>query len=451
MKPLLLTLLGLCLGVCLPAQTPTETPERLRTPEELERLLSPIALYPDSLIALILPAASEPSDIVLAARMVAANASQEQINAQPWEESVKTLTRYPTVLAWMDTNLLWTRDVGEAFLVQPADVMNAIQNLRRVARTNGLLFDTPQQRVVLEDDFIYLLPADDNVIYVPSYDPEVLILRRPYFGTFITFGIGFSFGDWLRYDCDWHHRSVWVHHRDQHRDYRPAWLRPDHPDHNRIVGSSWRPDPGHLFSRDSAHRDFVFNRPVYTYGRGPDHRDDRHDGDQNRERGQGRERANPPAMGTPRHDPAPGFTASQPPQPSFLGPQFGRDNDKPNHAPNGGRRDGVADNARFNRPDSSRNGDRHVAPRSDATPPATPAPSVPQRKFAPRDNQEAMNNPGETRIRPIGQPRVDVPRPNSDAPRATPPPPPRSDNGRADRPNRQDSKDRSDDRRDRDR
>ncbi|HET7238297.1 MAG TPA: DUF3300 domain-containing protein, partial [Terrimicrobiaceae bacterium] len=92
------------------------------TQEELKQLLGPIALYPDALIALILPASTVPSDVVLAARYVTGKGDPAQVGGQPWDESVKSLVRYPDVVRWMDENLAWTTQVGEAFLEQPADV-----------------------------------------------------------------------------------------------------------------------------------------------------------------------------------------------------------------------------------------------------------------------------------------------------------------------------------------
>jgi hypothetical protein len=104
-------------------QAPAESAPRQLSTEELNELLAPIALYPDALLALILPASTVPSDVVLAARYIASNGDPAQIANQPWDDSVKSLVRYPDVLKWMDQNLEWTTAVGEAFLDQPADVM----------------------------------------------------------------------------------------------------------------------------------------------------------------------------------------------------------------------------------------------------------------------------------------------------------------------------------------
>jgi Protein of unknown function (DUF3300) len=194
------------------------TPQKL-APEALNELLAPIALYPDALIALILPASTVPSDLVLAARYIASNGDPAQVANQLWDDSVKSLVRYPDVLKWMDQNLEWTTAVGEAFLDQPADVMNSIQGLRAEALAAGNLTDTPQQQVVQEEAVIRIVPAQPDVIYVPQYDPEVVYVQ-PYtqdFAPLLTFGAGFAVGSWLNYDCDWGRRSVYV------GQWRPGW------------------------------------------------------------------------------------------------------------------------------------------------------------------------------------------------------------------------------------
>ena len=121
----------------------------------------------------------------------------------------------------MDQNLDWTTALGEAFLDQPADVMNAIQGLRREAIAAGNLADSPQQQVVQEESVIRIVPADPDVIYVPQYDPDVVYVQ-PYsqnFGPVLTFGAGFAVGSWLNYDCDWRRRSIYV------GQWRPGWNR----------------------------------------------------------------------------------------------------------------------------------------------------------------------------------------------------------------------------------
>lgn len=193
-------------------------------PEELGQLLSPIALYPDALIALILPASTVPSDVVLGARYLKANGDPDRVENQPWDESVKALTRYPDVLGWMDQNLEWTASVGEAFVEQPADVMNAIQSLREQAKAAGNLQDTPEQRIVVDENAIRIVPADPQVIFVPQYDPRVVYVQSYSSVPVLTFGVGFAVGSWLDYDFDWNRRCIYHGHwRGWDHDWHNNW------------------------------------------------------------------------------------------------------------------------------------------------------------------------------------------------------------------------------------
>jgi hypothetical protein len=254
--PSLCLVLGLA-GCATAQETPIATPNstapvagsaQKRTTAELEKLVAPIALYPDALVALILPASTASAEVVLASRYLETNGDSASVDDQPWDDSVKGLARYPSLLKWMDQNLEWTRQLGAAFLIQPADVMNTVQRLRADARQAGLLTDTSQQKVVEQDGEILIVPAAPDVIYVPYYDPQTLYLRRRYYGSrpFISFSAGFAVGSWLYYDCDWHRRVVWVHHRTPHWSYRPDWrVHHHHSSSHRtvIVGDPWRPDP----------------------------------------------------------------------------------------------------------------------------------------------------------------------------------------------------------------
>jgi len=233
----LLVALGLCASLL--AQSENAAPKLPQ--EELDKLAAPIALYPDSLVALILPASTTSSDVVLAVRFLANNGDQDAIDNQPWSASVKSLAHYPVIIQWMDENLAWTQQMGEVFAAQPVDVMNTIQRLRAQARAAGLLEDTPQQKVVMQDTHICIVPAEPDVIYVPYYDPAILWLRRPYSGRFITFGVGFGIGSWLYYDCDWPGRSIWVQRRHSGWVYHPGWRRPVN-EVRVVVAEPWRPD-----------------------------------------------------------------------------------------------------------------------------------------------------------------------------------------------------------------
>lgn len=267
-----LVLVASLVGCTLPAQTtvppspppPPNGPAAVAvfTAEQLDQLLGPIALYPDALIAIILPASTNPTDIVLAARYLEAGGDPAQAEAQPWDESVQALAHYPQVIRWMDENLAWTRQLGEAFDAQPGDVMNAIQRLRARAKAAGTLIDTPQQQVVYEGGNLVIIPAQPDVIYVPYYDPFLVYAGgyHPYPYDYFGFSAGFATGWWLSYGLDWPRHRVWCiarndrhrvwqeHHGDwfHHRDWDHDW------DHGRAgphrvappLVHTWRPRPG---------------------------------------------------------------------------------------------------------------------------------------------------------------------------------------------------------------
>ena len=159
-----------------PAQ-PAQPPYAQQTPEQLQQLVAPIALYPDSLVAQILAASTFPAQVVEADRWLQANpdlkddALAQAVNQQPWDPSVKALTAFPTVLGNMDKNLSWTSSLGDAYYNQQHDLLDAIQVLRERAQQAGTLKSTPQQNVEMQDSTIEIEPASPDVVYVPEYNP----------------------------------------------------------------------------------------------------------------------------------------------------------------------------------------------------------------------------------------------------------------------------------------
>jgi hypothetical protein len=131
-----------------------------------------------------------PAQIVLADRYVIGGGDPNQIGQQPWDASVQAMARYATVLKWMDDNLNWTTELGQAFLNQQPDVINSIQRLRASASKLGNLQSSPQQQVVADGGNIEIVPADPQVIYVPVYQPAQVYYDTAYGSPFITFGIG---------------------------------------------------------------------------------------------------------------------------------------------------------------------------------------------------------------------------------------------------------------------
>lgn len=258
------------------------------TEEQLDQLLAPIAIYPDALIALILPASTVPTDIVLAARYLRDNGdSLAHIESRAWDDSVKSLARYPELLKWLDENLTWTKQLGEAFSTQPADVMRAIQRLRARARAAGTLTDSPQQHVLAEPDVIRIVPADPQVIYVPSYEPAAVFLTTPIFYAtpVVRFGRPRHVGPWLAYDFDWRRCTLWVGDRNRpwtgHHDWRRPlvphtptppgfvhhrgsreWCPPPRPHHPTTTFARAQPSRSQPSSRSLSPRTYVETGPV---------------------------------------------------------------------------------------------------------------------------------------------------------------------------------------------
>lgn len=196
---------------------------------ELEKLVAPMALYPDPLVAAILPASAYPIEIVLAARFVKDPKNLSKLDQQGWDENVKTVARIPEVIQKMNDDLPWTIALGEAFVVQQRDVMNAIQTMRAKAQASGALKSTPEQTVTTGDQavpqsdgpqvlyvtnqVIQILPAQQEVIYVPRYDPAVVYVGGPayyydWWWPCITFGLGVWYGSAGWGHCDWY--GGWV-------------------------------------------------------------------------------------------------------------------------------------------------------------------------------------------------------------------------------------------------
>ena len=173
-------------------QTPSSTAsnDQLLKPEQLDALVSPIALYPDNLLAEVLMASTYPLEIVEAERWVKENKSlkgdqlKAAVDEQTWENSVKSLAATPEVLEMMSKQLSWTKQLGDAVLAQQADVMDAVQRLRGKAQANKKLTSNKQQTVSTEDqggkEVIVIQPTEPNTVYVPYYDPGVAYGSWPY-------------------------------------------------------------------------------------------------------------------------------------------------------------------------------------------------------------------------------------------------------------------------------
>ena len=161
-----------------PVQTaPPPVQAAQQTPEQLQQLVAPIALYPDALVAQILAAATYPDQIVEADRWLQQHDKLKgeelgkEVDKQPWDPSVKALVEFPSVLANMDKNLSWTSSLGDAYVNQQQQVMNAVQVMRDRAEKAGNLKSTSQEKVTDQGKTIVIEPAEPEIVYVPEYDP----------------------------------------------------------------------------------------------------------------------------------------------------------------------------------------------------------------------------------------------------------------------------------------
>src|ERR1700740_2357036 len=160
-------------------QTDTSEPPQAaqQSTEQLQQLVAPIALYPDALIAQILPAATYPEQIVEAAKRMDGDKGcpsaqvAKEVDSQPWDASVKALTQFPAVLANMKQNLAWTSELGDAYVNQQQGVAQAIPTIPERPKEAGDKKNTPQQNVKTKGQTIVIEPAESDVVYVPQYDP----------------------------------------------------------------------------------------------------------------------------------------------------------------------------------------------------------------------------------------------------------------------------------------
>jgi hypothetical protein len=151
------------------------------TAEELEKLVARIALYPDDLVALILPASTNPLQIVQADRFLAKRKTDPKAPLDDkWDDAVKSLVNYPEVVTAMSGDLDWTAALGEAVVADQGEVLEAVQAFRRKTQAAGNLKSDPKQTVVVEKEVIKIVPADPQVIYVPQYNPATVVVSGGY-------------------------------------------------------------------------------------------------------------------------------------------------------------------------------------------------------------------------------------------------------------------------------
>jgi len=205
-------------------------------PQQLDSLVSRVALYPDSLLAQVLAAATYSDQIPDAARWADqhhyltgdALARDIQEDQLPWDPSVQALLPFPSVLGMMASDINWTRDLGDAFLAQNQDVMEAVQRMRRQARDFGYLRSNGQI-IVSGGPYIEIAPVNPALIYVPYYDPLIVFARpRPGFvvARGITFGFGIGIGPAFRVWGWGGNRILWNTHTVviNNAEWRRGWV-----------------------------------------------------------------------------------------------------------------------------------------------------------------------------------------------------------------------------------
>ena len=248
------------------------------SPEELEQVVAPIALYPDSLLAQVMMASTYPLEIVEAARWAKTNpglkdkALDDALQSQTWDASVKSLAAFPQVLTMMNDELAWTQKLGDAFLAQQSDVMTAVQILRGKAKAQGNLETGEQQRVIVEqapqgsDTIIRIEPANPQVVYVPTYNPTVVYGSWAYpsyppysyyppgytaAASLLSFGVGMAAGAALWGNTNWGWGGYGRGYGDidvdvnRYNNYNNNVTRNYNQTRNNYQGGKWQHDGSH--------------------------------------------------------------------------------------------------------------------------------------------------------------------------------------------------------------
>lgn len=260
-------------------ENPTIDGQSLRTGAELEALIGPIALYPDDLLAIILPAATYPLEVVQAARFLESAKLDSSLKPDAdWDDSIVALLNYPEVLTMMNDDIDWTWQLGEAVVDQQSEVVSAIESFRDRAYAAGNLKSDDYQTVSVDEGIIEIEPANDDVIYVPYYEPTQVVHysaqpvyhyypdaypvyfspyannwrfgQRPFWGVTTAFSIG-----WASNRLHVLHPSFSGHPFYGHRYVGSYWRQPSisvfnnyyvgsrglRPQNRRFVGDFWRP------------------------------------------------------------------------------------------------------------------------------------------------------------------------------------------------------------------
>jgi hypothetical protein len=261
-------------------QSPPASQSARIPPEQLDSLVAPIALYPDPLLAQTLAASTYPLEIIQLQQWLEKNSQlkdkelADAVAKQQWEPSIQALAALPEVVKRLGDDIKWTADLGNAFLAQQSDVMEAVQRMRKKAADKGTLKTTEQQKVetkVVENKTVIVVEqANPQVVYVPSYDP-VVVYGPAYYpyppiyyppwgyyaaGVAISFGVGvmmgaFWSGGW-GWGCGWGHNDIDINvdnnfnrNNNINRGDRPSNQPARGGDRASGAGNKWQHNPQH--------------------------------------------------------------------------------------------------------------------------------------------------------------------------------------------------------------
>lgn len=250
---------GLGLVSTAAAQSTNSSQNTQLSSEQLQSLVSSIALYPDSLLSMMLMASTYPLEVAEAYNWLGANKTlsrteiQNAMKTQTWDNSIKSLVLFPQALTLMGTKLGWTQQLGNAYLAQPKQLMDAVQALRAKAKQAGNLKSNSQVNVSTEQSNIIIAPANPQVIYVPQYNPTVVYGGWPYpayppapvynpgWGL-MTFGVGLAVGAALWSSPHWNSGSININNNNFNNFNRNVNSN-NNIKNNRIGdNSNWRPN-----------------------------------------------------------------------------------------------------------------------------------------------------------------------------------------------------------------
>ena len=225
----------------LPAFAMAQEGTPLRSANELADLVAPIALYPDDLVAVVLPASAYPLQLVQARRLLDDGGRPDEA----WDEAVVAVMNYPEVMAFLNEDLDWTYSLGLAFIYQEAETLEAIQNFRSQALAAGNLQSDDYQIVEVEDGVIRILARAEDTIYIPYYEPKRVVVRHvvpvyyyhpiprpvyyyPYPAAY-AFNVGYFYGVGTYFSLGWHYSGLNLFYAT--RIGHPYWGRYYAPNH----------------------------------------------------------------------------------------------------------------------------------------------------------------------------------------------------------------------------